>query len=298
MKRFLSEYSPKTDSLDFAINQHLLDNASWQPIAAGILLFAQNPSASLPRKCAVKITRYDTNEENPERVHLQEQYTIEGASYLLIHETIRQITEIMSSDRIWTKDGLRIVSYPPESVWEIVVNAIIHRDYSISDDVHVLIFNNRIEVLSPGKLPGYVNVDNILDARYSRNPKIVRLLNRYPDPPNRDMGEGLNTAFQKMKEWKLRAPIISEDGNYVRVVLPHAPLASPEDAILEFLNKNEHIRNAQARDITGIRSENAVKRVFLKLRDAGLIERVPKLRGSAALWRLTDQNQKPPDTSV
>lgn len=286
LQRFLNEYSPKTDPLDFAINQHLLDNASWQPIVAAALLFAPNPSAALPRKCAVKVVRYDTNEEQPEREHLKEQFTVEGPLYPLIHDAITRITEVMSGIRIWTDDGLKNVSYPPEAIWEIVVNAIIHRDYSISDDVQVQIFNNRIEVLSPGRLPGYVNVENILEARYSRNPKVVRALNRYPAPPNRDMGEGLNTAFQKMKEWKLRPPVIREDGNYVRVTIPHTPLATPEDAILEFLRKNGVIKNYRARDLTGIRSENAVKRVFLKLRDAGLIERVPELRGSAAQWRI------------
>jgi hypothetical protein len=49
------------------------------------------------------------------------------------------------------------------------------------------------------------------------------------------MGEGLNTAFQKMKEWKLRSPEITIEGNYVAVVLPHTPLASPEETVLEFL---------------------------------------------------------------
>ena len=99
------------------------------------------------------------------------------------------------------------------------------------------------------------------------------------------MGEGLNTAFQKMKEWKLKSPVISEEGNYVKVVLPHSPLASPEEAILEFLEKHETIRNSQAREITGIRSENEVKRVFLRLAKDDRIERVPRLRGSASLWQ-------------
>jgi ATP-dependent DNA helicase RecG len=63
-------------------------------------------------------------------------------------------------------------------------------------------------------------------------------------------------------------------------------LRQPEDAILEFLRNNSMIKNAQARDLTGIRSENEVKRVFYKLRDQGLIERVPDLLGSAAAWKL------------
>jgi ATP-dependent DNA helicase RecG len=103
--------------------------------------------------------------------------------------------------------------------------------------------------------------------------------------PNKDLGEGLNTAFQKMKEWRLKAPEITEEGNYVRVTIPHIPLAAPTEAILEFLESSPTITNRQAREITGIRSENLVKVEFYKLRDRGLLEMVPGLRGSAAAWR-------------
>ncbi len=286
LNSFLTEVSPKSDPIEFVLNQNLVDRKTWEPRAAGILLFSKLPSAIMPRKCSVKISRYETREDEPERDHLKEQHTIEGPLYLLIYKTVEKITEIMSNVKIWTIGGLKEVEYPPETIWEVIVNAIIHRDYSISDDIQVLIFNDRIEVTSPGKFPGYVTVNNYLEARYSRNPKIVRTLNRYKTPPNKDMGEGLNTAFQKMKEWRLKDPIITEEGNYVKVVLPHTPLASPEEIILKFLETNEVIKNAQARDITGIRSENVVKTVFYKLRDENYIERVPGLDGSASAWRL------------
>jgi ATP-dependent DNA helicase RecG len=286
LQRFLSEYSPKSDPLEFVLNQNLVDRKTWEPKVAGILLFNNNPAAVLPRKCSVKIVRYETKEDDPERDHLKSAVTLEGPLYTLIHETVEKVTEIMSSVAIWTISGLKTLEYPPEAIWEIVVNAIIHRDYSISDDVQVFIFDNRIEIASPGKLPGYVSVQNILEARYSRNSKIVRNLARYPIPPNKDLGEGLNTAFQKMKEWRLKEPAIVEDGNYVRVVIPHIPLAAPTQAILEFLQTNETITNRQAREITGIRSENLVKIEFYKLRDENLLEMVPGLKGPAAAWRL------------
>jgi ATP-dependent DNA helicase RecG len=285
LQRFLSEYSPKSDALEFALNQNLIDRKTWEPKVAGILLFNGNPAAVMPRKCSVKIARYETKEDDPERDHLKSTLTLEGPLYPLIHDTISTVTEVMSAVAVWTLSGLKTLQYPPEAIWEIVVNAIIHRDYSISDDVQVLIFDNRIEVVSPGKLPGYVSVENILDARYSRNSKIVRNLARYPNPPNKDLGEGLNTAFQKMKEWRLKQPEIVEDGNYVRVTIPHSPLAAPTEAILEFLGSNETITNRQAREITGIRSENLVKIEFYKLRDEGLLEMVPGLKGPAAAWR-------------
>jgi ATP-dependent DNA helicase RecG len=200
----------------------------------------------------------------------------------------------MESVTIWTADGLKTAAYPPESIWEIVVNAVIHRDYSVSDDIQVLIFDNRIEVLSPGRLPGYVTISNILDARYSRNPKIVRTLNRYKTPPNRDMGEGLNTAFQKMKEWGLKAPEIEELNGYVQVTLPHTPLAKPTEAILRFLTQHSQVTNRQARDLTGIKSENLVKIEFYKLRDENLLEQVPGLKGAKSAWRLTKAGKKAP----
>lgn len=285
LESFLADYSPSTDPLNYVVNQHLVEVKDWTPLVAGVLLFGDNPSAMLPRKCGVRISRYETREDDPERDHLKESHYIEGPSYRLIHDSVNKITSILSGISMWVSQGTEKKGYPPEAIWEVFVNAIVHRDYSISDDVHVTIFNDRIEIASPGKLPGYVRVDNILDARFSRNSKLVRCLNRYRDAPNKDMGEGLNTAFQKMKEWKLKPPVIEEDGNYIKVTIRHAPLALPTEAIMSFLEDHPEITNAQARQLTGIKSENAVKKEFYKLRDQGVIERVPNKGGGHAAWR-------------
>lgn len=61
---------------------------------------------------------------------------------------------------------------------------------------------------------------------------------------------------------------------------------------MEFLSKNNTITNKQARDITGIKSENAVKSEFYKLRDAGKIEMIPELKGNKAAWRLLTTNDQ------
>jgi ATP-dependent DNA helicase RecG len=58
LRKFLSEYSPKSDPLEFALNQNLVDRKTWEPKVAGILLFNESPAAVLPRKCSVKIVRY------------------------------------------------------------------------------------------------------------------------------------------------------------------------------------------------------------------------------------------------
>src|SRR5690606_14888443 len=119
----------------------------------------------------------------------------------------------------------------------------------ISEDIHIRIFDNKVEVWSPGKLPGHITPDNILTERFARNPGLVRLINKFTNPPNKDIGEGLNTAFESMRNLKLKMPEIIQDGNYVKVILRHEPLASPEESILMYLLKNKEIANRHAREI-------------------------------------------------
>ena len=89
-----------------------------------------------------------------------------------------------------------------------------------------------------------------------------------------------------MKDWKLKDPYFKEEGNYFIAVLPHAPLAEPDMIVLEFIQNNGTVTNRQARELTGIRSENSVKSIFYKLRDSNKVERVPGLVGNTATWRL------------
>lgn len=274
----LRDIAPQVDTLDFALNQNLLEPRAGPRVAAD-LLFAPSPSAKGPRKCAMQIARYETREEEPERDHLAEQATMEGPAIIARRNPVGEMKRIMPSVQAMPPNGLKHLDNLPEAIWETVANAIIHRDDQISDGVQILIFDDRIEILSPGKLPGYVTIRNILIFRYSRNPKLVRTLARCKNPPNKNLGEGLNTTFKKMLEWGLKKPRISEHVQDGKVTLPHARLAAPTELILEFLENNSTISYRQARDLTGIRSGNLVKIEFYKLRDEGLIDRVSGLAG-------------------
>jgi ATP-dependent DNA helicase RecG len=186
--------------------------------------------------------------------------------------------------------GLESIKYPHETLHEIITNAVLHRDYSIAADIQIRVFDNRIEVESPGRLPGHITTQNILTEQFARNGTIVRLINKFPDPPNKDVGEGLNTAFQAMRALRLREPLIEDRDSSVVVHIRHERLASPEEAILTYLKTHEEINNAVARQITGINSENRVKEVFYRLRDAGKLERVPGRLGSASAWQRPAKN--------
>lgn len=253
---------------------------------AGVLLFSDEPQAVLPKRSAVKIFRYKTKEEKGERDTLAfDPISIEGPTYDMIYDAVDKAREVIESIQKVGASGMEAISYPPEALHEIVTNAVLHRDYSIAADIQVRIFDNRVEIESPGKFPGHVTTQNVLSEQFARNPKLVRLINKFPDAPNKDVGEGLNTAFEAMEKLRLKEPVIEERESSVLVVLRHESLGSPEQLILDYLTTHEEITNPIARDLTGIKSENVVKRAFYRLRDRGLLEPVPGKRGKNSAWR-------------
>ena len=237
---------------------------------AGEMLFSDEPQISLPKRSSIKVFRYKTSGEADRDVLSEQPITIEGCAYNEIYEAVSKVKEIIETIKKLGK-GLELVQYPEETLHEIITNAVLHRDYSIATDIQIRIFDNRVEVESPGKLPGHVTVTNILDSQAARNPKLVRLINKFPDAPNKDVGEGLNTAFSAMEKLRLKAPIIEELENSVLVTIKHERLASPEEIVIDYLSTHDSIRNSEGRTVTGIKSENTMKQVFYRLRDIGYI---------------------------
>jgi ATP-dependent DNA helicase RecG len=152
--------------------------------------------------------------------------------------------------------------------------------------VHVRIFDNRIEVESPGKLAGPVTVKNILTQRFARNKKIVRLIAKFPSPPNKDVGEGLNTTFRSMQKLNLGKPEISETASSVLVRLKHEPLASKEELIRQYLSKNGSINNTTARKVCNVESDSVIRKLFKGMIDAGELEKIPETRGKGTKYRI------------
>lgn len=273
-QEFMAEVVPATTPSRWMLKQGI--QKSGKATVAGVLLFADEPQAQLPKRCGIKVYRYKTRDQEGFRAALAfTPRTVEGCLYKQISEAVTLTAELTEQIPKMGSEALETISYPSETLHEIITNAVLHRDYSVADDVHIRIFDNRIEVQSPGRLPAHVTVQNILDERFARNGAVVRLLNKFPDPPNKDVGEGLNTAFAAMHELGLKEPSIIERDNSVIVIIKHEALASPEEAIMDYLNNNESIKNAKAREITHIRADYQMKSIFGRMVDRGLIEQVP-----------------------
>lgn len=261
------------DPFNFTVQENLLPE-TMHPTVALILLFAQNPSAAMPRQCAVRIVRYDSSEEEIERDALtDDRHTIEGPLHLQIAQAFQNLKEVIGRCQCWTMDGLQAPTYPDEALYELLVNSVLHRDYSISDNVLISVYRNRIEFRSPGRLPGYVTVANIRDARFSRNPKLVRLLAKYPNAPNKDLGEGINTVYERMRKAGFIDPILYEDGVNLYVTLKRAPKDDPTSVITKFVEKHGHITNRQALDILALMHSEQATSLFGKMRDQKILVR-------------------------
>jgi len=284
LSKFLSAVVPSAEPDSWLKSQLLIREG--KPTVAAILLFAEVPQAILPKHCGIKIYRYKTRERVGSRQTLaSDPITIEGCLYDSIRDAVSKTVEIIEKIPILGLGSLEPIKYPNITLHEIITNAVLHRDYSIATDIKIRIFDNRIEVESPGKLPGLVTVENILTEQCARNSAIVRLINKFPDPPNKDVGEGLNTAFDAMTQLRLKAPEIKEFDNSLIVYIRHESLASPEEAVMQYLETHDAITNTQAREITGITSENVMKQVFYRLRSKGLIDRVPRKYGPSSAWQ-------------
>jgi ATP-dependent DNA helicase RecG len=95
--------------------------------------------------------------------------------------------------------------YPGFAVREALVNAIAHRDYRLSGRrVEIRMFEDRLEVISPGGLPGYITVDNIVEEHFSRNPRLVAGLFQWGYIE--ELGLGIDRMIEEMLQHGHPAP--------------------------------------------------------------------------------------------
>lgn len=80
--------------------------------------------------------------------------------------------------------------YPEDVIRELLVNALVHRDYSISDaDITLSIYSDRLEIRSPGELPSTVTIDKVRSGlRYARNQTLFNVMRDYGYVDDRGMG--------------------------------------------------------------------------------------------------------------
>jgi ATP-dependent DNA helicase RecG len=147
-----------------------------RPTVAGVLLFARNPQAFLPQSGLTFVKFVGTlprGEAGQPGYGRREE--IGGPLARIVQRTWEVVGEEMRIGAVVT--GLEReerTEYPVAAVREALVNAVAHRDYRLGGRrVEVRMFADRMEIISPGGLPGFITVDNIVEEHFSRNPRLV-----------------------------------------------------------------------------------------------------------------------------
>ena len=108
------------------------------------------------------------------------------------------------------------LEYPFEAVRELLVNAVAHRDYNLQgDNIHLNIFTDRLEISSPGTLPGPVTLKNLLEARFARNAVISQVLSDLGYVER--LGYGLDRVVEAVRQAGLLPPQFEEFAGTFRV---------------------------------------------------------------------------------
>lgn len=190
-------------SRGFLVDGHLTN--------AGVLLFSENPTKFLP--CArVRVLKYEGNAKaTGSRMNLVKERTFDGPIPRVIDEAKAMISSQLREFQFLGDGGIfKVIPEYPEFAWfEGLVNAVTHRNYAISGDhIRVSIFDDRMEIQSPGKLPNIVTLDNMRNTRYSRNPGIARVLAEMGWV--RELNEGVQRIYDEMQGFFLHDPIFTE----------------------------------------------------------------------------------------
>jgi len=207
----------------------LIEYREGQPLLtrAAVYLFGKDPLRWHPR-AGIDFVRFAGTEKGKgSEYNVVERVRLEAPILRLIGEMERVIGERLQ-ERVLLRDLFfrEKFAYPSFAWREALINAIAHRDYSLEgSSVEVRLFDDRIEVWSPGKLPGVVSIRQLLRQQrvhYSRNPLITRVLT--DGGFMRALGEGLPRIFQEMERNGLNPPELREEGNFCCLVIRNTPI--------------------------------------------------------------------------
>jgi ATP-dependent DNA helicase RecG len=239
------------------------DGSVLRPTVTAMLVFGKNQQKFLPH-ASMKLARFRGRDVTGMIVDRAELY---GPLDRIIEEAARFVLRNMRVagpiQGLYRDDT---PEYPIVAVREAITNAVAHRDYSINGQKILLrMFDDRLEVESPGGLTGPVTLENLGQKRFSRNPLLTRLM--YELRLVEEMGTGIKRMRREMAELGSAPPQFNSESNSFTVVLPARQLEEtrPEKPAAE---ENQTETNAPLFEIT-----KAMQPEYFSLLREGLHER-------------------------
>ena len=257
---------------------------------AGVLMFAERPEWIVPQ-FVVKAIRYPGNQ-----IHATNYVDTEDFSGPLPKMFDDALAFVMRNlHKVQAGRGVNAPGTPeiPESVFEeLLVNALVHRDYLVSAPIRLFIFDNRIEIISPGHLPNNLTVEKIRAGNSNtRNPILVSYVAKGLLPYH-GLGSGIKRA---LTDWPGIDFVDDHDGclftakvhrkpveelKLVDESQKSSPKSSPktETKLLELISRDPSITSEQMGVALGI-TKRAVLKQIDKLKGDGRLRRVGPAKG-------------------
>ncbi|NLG26342.1 MAG: transcriptional regulator, partial [Chloroflexi bacterium] len=164
-----------------------------------------------------------------------------------------------------------------------------HRDYTITGQrIEVRLFDDRMEIMSPGGLPGHITIDNILDEHYSRNPRLVRGLFywRYIE----ELGQGVDIIFESMRRDHHPEPQFEDTRRNLILTLYNAvdlltlrygdQLNARQERAIRWIETKERITNREYRELCPEVTPETLRLDLRNLVEKGILLQVGSKRGT------------------
>tara|TARA_Y100000310_G_C20676053_1_gene813098 strand:+ start:1635 stop:3065 length:1431 start_codon:yes stop_codon:yes gene_type:complete len=279
-KRTKRNSSLKDINFELLKNLSIADefNGKKIPTLAGFLIFAKNKPQKKSdfSRYIIRCVRYKGSSVSSDII---DKADIDGTLDEQIDEMQKFILRnIKKSAKIIGTKRVEKYEYPKEAIREIVANAVIHRDYKITETyTQVNIFEDRVEVFNPGCLPPGVTIENIKDAQVSRNEIIAERLKELDYLE--EYGRGIAIVFNKMTEWNLLPPVFKNTSNSFKVILMGERLSALNNRqvkIWEYLTDSRQITIKECEKILSESPRTTLSNDLKKMKNMGLIRQIGK----------------------
>jgi ATP-dependent DNA helicase RecG len=243
-----------------------------QPLLAALLLFADEPGALLAgqgMRADIRVFHYKGRAVQRGEVPnlLLPPKTITGPAVEQIAKAQAYVLDRLAVGLTMEGSGFKTrYRYPERVIKEAITNAVVHRDYRLNRDIQVRIFDDRVEVESPGRLPGNLTPATIeKTGSVPRNSLLARHLREFPNPPNVDAGEGVPMMFAQMENANLYEPLYREQLDAAVPTLLVTLLNEERPPlwvqVSDWIDRHGPIANGKLREMSGLDTLAASKQL-------------------------------------
>lgn len=228
------------------------------------VLWLGNPSqrARLSYPITVQYIVYNHKEEKIRKLDWHfHQYSPQELVLMIEREAVELTYSTELPDGLFRKN---IRQYPKEVIRELLINAIAHKKYTISGDIFIEVYPDRMTITNPGGLPLGITSQNILHERHRRNPHLIKTLSDLKLMEGE--GSGYDLVFEKLARDAKPLPVIESDFSKVSVTVFSHSLNPDAVSILDYIDKHFSLTQKEYITLGVVATEKKVPSTKLSLK--------------------------------